>query len=150
MSRNWTQCFLKRTAYWRGNISAYQIRASVADGSPVLRKISLTSAPDTKPSMSLSVLLNSSSYFAFSAADTTHCIVNKTNFTLCSIKTKEHQRRLSATTVHQANRYSLTLTLFLLFFFRKIHWASQFEIILICVAQIFVVSQEKKAKTKSF
>lgn len=54
-------------------VLAYQIRASVAEGSPVLRKISLTSGPETRPSMSPSVLLNSSSYFALSAGDTTHC-----------------------------------------------------------------------------
>lgn len=56
-----------------------QIRASVAEGSPVLRKISLTSGPDTRPSMSPSVLLNSSSYFALSPGDTTHCTGNKTD-----------------------------------------------------------------------
>lgn len=60
-------------------IPTNQIRASVAEGSPVLRKISLTSGPDTRPSMSPSVLLNSSSYFALSAGDTTHCTDNKTD-----------------------------------------------------------------------
>lgn len=54
-------------------VTPYQMRASVADGSPVLRKMSLTSGPDTRPSMSLSVLLKRSSYFALSAGDTTHC-----------------------------------------------------------------------------
>lgn len=53
--------------------AAYQMRASVAEGSPVLRKMSLTSGPDTRPSMSPSVLAKSSSYFALSAGDTTHC-----------------------------------------------------------------------------
>ena len=51
---------------------AYQMRASVAEGRPVFRKMSRTSGPDTRPSMSPSVLLNSSSYLAFSAGETTH------------------------------------------------------------------------------
>lgn len=59
-------------------ITPYQIRASVAEGNPVLRKMSLTSGPDTRPSMSPSVLLNTSSYFALSAGDTTHCEVKET------------------------------------------------------------------------
>lgn len=61
-------------------VISYQIRASVAEGSPVLRKISLTSGPDTSPSMSPSVLLNTSSYLALSAGDTTHYTGNKTDF----------------------------------------------------------------------
>lgn len=66
-------------------IPTYQIRASVAEGSPVLRKISLTSGPDTRPSMSPSVLLNSSSYFALSAGDTTHCTGKKTRLLISTI-----------------------------------------------------------------
>lgn len=61
-------------------VQTHQIRASVAEGSPVLRKISLTSGPDTRPSMSLSVLLKSSSYLALSAGNTTHCHGKKTTF----------------------------------------------------------------------
>lgn len=61
-------------------VLTHQIRARVAEGNPVLRKISLTSGPDTRPSMSPSVLLKSSSYLALSAGDTTHCHGNKDNF----------------------------------------------------------------------
>lgn len=54
--------------------ATHQMCAKVADGKPVFRNMSLTSAPDTKPSLSLSVLVNNSSYLALSEGDTTHCI----------------------------------------------------------------------------
>lgn len=49
------------------------MRASVAEGRFDLRKMSLTSGPDTNPSISLSLLVKSSSYLALSAGETTHC-----------------------------------------------------------------------------
>lgn len=69
-------------------MTSHQMRAKVADGKPVFRNISRTSAPDTKPSMSLSVLVNKSSYLAFSAGDTTHCTHTNTHgllMKLCDI-----------------------------------------------------------------
>ena len=48
------------------------ICASTICGRPDCRKISLISAPLTKPSRSVSALVNISSYWAFSTAVTTH------------------------------------------------------------------------------
>lgn len=87
------------------------MRASVADGSPVLRKMSLTSGPDTRPSMSLSVLLKRSSYFALSAGDTTHCKVVGGKNTSFRVNDETHAKRHFAARAYLGTTFGILVLL---------------------------------------